>query len=140
MIPALRTSLSGLNAASESMSARADNIVNARTSARVDEVDLSPAARGTTPPEDVFRPYRVTNQSVRGGGVETEVEPVEPSHEVVYDPDDPNADAEGRVALPNVSLEEEIVGMRRDRTYWMANLAVMRTADEMSGYLLDEEA
>jgi flagellar basal-body rod protein FlgC len=138
MISALRTSLSGLNAASESMSARADNIVNARTSARVDEVSLTPAA--TAAAEDVFRPYRVVNQSTRGGGVETEVEPVEPSHAVVDDPDDSNADAEGRVALPNVSLEEEVVGMRRDRTYWMANLAAMRTADEMAGALLDEEA
>ena len=82
----------------------------------------------------------MTNQSVRGGGVTTELAPVDPSHEVVYDPSDPNADAEGQVALPNVSLEEEVVGMSRDRTAWMANLAVMRTADEMTGYLLDQEA
>ena len=140
MISALRTSLSGLSAASESVSARADNIVNARTSAPVDEVSLSPAARGVAPAEDVFRPYRVTNHSVRGGGVATELKPIAPSHEVVYDPDDPNADAEGRVALPNVSLEEEIIGMRQDRAAWEANLAVMRTADEMAGYLLDDEA
>ncbi len=121
--------MSGLSAASESMSARADNIVNARSS-----------ARGAPPAEDVFRPYRVTNQSVRGGGVETEIRPVDPSHEVVYDPDDPNANADGEVALPNVNLEEEVVGMRQDRAAWMANLAVIRTADEMAGALLDAEA
>ena len=49
------------------------------------------------------------------------------------------ADAEGRVAAPNVNLEEELVGTRLDRHQFMANLAVIRTADEMAGELLDRE-
>ena len=142
MISAIRTSLSGLQAASKSVSAHADNIANVRTTARVDQVSLSPAARAAASggADEVFRPHRATNISVRGGGVETEVEAVDPSHEVVYSPDDPNADAEGRVAAPNVNLDEEIVGMRQDRHAYMANLAVMRTADEMAGALFDDEA
>ena len=132
MISAIRTSVSGLNAASKSMAAHADNIANVRTTARVDKVSTGTA-------EEVFRPERVTNVSVRGGGVEAEVVPVEPSHEVVYSPDDANANEDGLVALPNVNLDEEIVGMRQDRHAYMANLAVIRTADEMAGALLDEK-
>ena len=40
MISAVRSSVSALNAASRSFSARADNIANVRTTARVDDVSI----------------------------------------------------------------------------------------------------
>ena len=52
---------------------------------------------------------------------------------------DARADEDGRVAVPNVSLEEELVGARQDRAMYLANLAVIRTEDEMAGALLDDE-
>lgn len=142
MFNAIRSSVSAIHASSEALSVRADNIANVRTTARVDEVDLSPAARRATSsaPDDVFSPSRPTFESRRDGGVDVEVERRDPSHRVVFDPSDPKSNEEGLVAAPNVDLAEELVGMRQDRAMFLANLAVIRTEDEMTGALLDDEA
>ena len=63
-----------------------------------------------------------------------------PSHRVVFDPRDARANEDGLVAAPNVNLEENLVGARQDRAMFLANIAVVRTADEMNGALLDDEA
>ena len=141
MFDAIRSSVSALHASSEALSVRADNIANVRTTARLDEVDLSPAARRAADPSDgVFRPSDPTFVSVRDGGVDVAVERRDPSHRVGFDPADPKSDGDERVAVPNVDLAEEIVGTLQDRTMFLANAAVVRTADEMTGALLDEEA
>lgn len=142
MFNAISSSVSAVKASSEALSVRADNIANVRTTARLDEVDLSPAARraASEPPDEVFRPSTPKFVSVRDGGVDVEVEGRDPSHRVVFDPSDPKSDDEGRVAAPNVDLAEEIVGTRQDRAMFLANVAVIRTADEMFGALLDDEA
>lgn len=142
MFNAIRSSVSAIQASSEALSVRADNIANVRTTARLDEVDLSPAARRAAagPSDEVFRPSTPTFVSVRDGGVDVEVERREPSHRVIFDPSDPKSNEDGLVAAPNVDLAEEIVGSRQDRAMFMANLAVIRTEDEMAGALLDDEA
>ena len=142
MLNAIGSSVSALKASSEALSVRADNIANVRTTARLDDVDLSPAARRAVsdPPDDVYRPSAPTYVSVRDGGVDVEVERREPSHRVMFDPGDPRSNDEGLVAAPNVDLAEEIVGTMQDRSMFLANLAVIRTADEMAGALLDDEA
>lgn len=141
MLNAIRSSVSAIQASSEALSVRADNIANVRTTARLDEVDFSPAARrAADPPDDVFRPSTPTFVSVRDGGVDVEVERREPSHRVAFDPSDPKSNEDGLVAAPNVDLAEEIVGTRQDRAMFLANLEVIRTADEMAGALLDDEA
>ena len=142
MFDAIRSSVSALHASSEALSVRADNVANVRTTARLDEVDLSPAARraASEPPDNVFRPSAPTFVSVRDGGVDVAVERRDPSHRVGFDPGDPKSDGEGRVAVPNVDLAEEIVGTIQDRTMFVANAAVIRASDEMAGALLDEEA
>jgi flagellar basal-body rod protein FlgC len=142
MFNAIRPSVSALHASSEALSVRADNIANVRTTARVDEVDLSAVARrrASGPPDEVFRPSAPTFVSVRDGGVVVEVERREPSHRVVFDPSDPKSNSDGLVAAPNVDLAEELVGTRQDRAMFLANLEVIRTADEMAGALLDDEA
>lgn len=133
MISALHAAVSGVQAASRSLAARADNIANARTTARVGDV-----VAGPSPDDGVFRPYRVVNIARGdGGGVRTAVREADPSHVVIHDPHDVRSDTHGRVALPNVSLEEELVGMTQDRHLFRASLSVVRTADEMAGVLLD---
>ena len=97
MITAVRSSVSALQAASTSLSARADNIANVRTTARVDEVSIDPSSR-RPPAGDVFRPTRPTFTAREDGGVEAEIEPVDPSHRVVFDPRDAKADDDGMVA------------------------------------------
>ena len=138
MINAIHSSVSALKAASKALSVRADNIANVRTTARVDEVSVDRSPR-RAPPDEVFRPTRPTYVAREHGGVDVEVERVDPSHTVVFDPGDARADDEGRVAAPNVSLEEELVGAIQDRAMYMANLEVIRIEDEMAGALLDDE-
>jgi flagellar basal body rod protein FlgC len=133
MISAVRLSGSALAAASTSLAARADNIANLRTAARPDKVAADRIA------ENIYRPVRPTFVPREQSGVSVEIGPVDPSHRVVFDPGNSKADTDGRVAIPNVSLEEELVGTLQDRAMFMANLAVIRTADEMTGQLLDDE-
>ena len=83
MITAVRSSVSALKAASISLSARADNIANVRTNARVDEVSIDRSSR-REPAEEIFRPTRSTFVAREHGGVDVEVEPVDPSHRVVF--------------------------------------------------------
>ena len=63
--------------------------------------------------------------------------PISPPSILVYDPNNPGADSEGLVALPNVSLEEEFVVQLQAKTAYKANLAVLKTQEEVLGSLLD---
>jgi len=45
-----------------------------------------------------------------GGGIDSEVKPVDPSHRIGYDPRDAKTNEDGLVAAPNVNLEENLVG------------------------------
>lgn len=49
-----------------------------------------------------------------------------------YDPHHPDADAEGYVAYPNVSLMEEMVNMMNATRSYEANIAAVRAAKEMA--------
>ena len=139
MIAAVRSSVSALKAASSSLSVRADNIANVRTNARIDEVSIDRLSR-REPAEEVFRPTRPRFVAREHGGVDVEVVPVDPSHRIVFEPRDTKANEGGLVAAPNVDLEKELVGARQDRAMFLANLAVIRAEDEMTGALLDDEA
>jgi flagellar basal-body rod protein FlgC len=66
-------------------------------------------------------------------------ERVDPSHRIIFDPRDAKANQDGLVAAPNVNLEEDLAGALQDRAMFMANLAVIRTEDDMIGALLDDE-
>jgi flagellar basal-body rod protein FlgC len=142
MIISSRASMSALAAASKDMSVRASNIANQRTSAPIDKVEISAAARSAAANADdggesVFRPSEVSNVSVAGGGVQAVVREKTPSHHIVHTPDNPKANADGMVAMPNVNITNELVGMSQARTMFEANLAMVRAADEMAGTLLD---
>jgi len=142
MIISSRASISALGAASKDMSVRASNIANQRTSAPVDMVEISAAARAAVAnandgDETVFRPSEVTNVSVGGGGVQAVVRERMPSHHIVNNPDDPKANTDGMVAMPNVDIADELIGMSQARTMFEGNLAMVRAQDEMAGTLLD---
>jgi len=139
MIAAIHSSVSALKASSASLAVRADNIANVRTTARVDEVAVDRSTR-REPPAEVFRPTRPSYVAREHGGVDVAVEKIDPSHTVVFDPRDARANDDGLVAEPNVSLEENLVGAIQDRAMFLANVEVIRTADEMIGALLDDDA
>ena len=54
-----------------------------------------------------------------------------------FEPNHPDADAQGLVAFPNVNPMEEMVNLITAKHGVAAGVAVARTADEMLGTLLD---
>ena len=127
MSDALSIALSGLNAQSQRLSATASNIANVSSSGVV------PPKEGTS----VYTPVTVNLTSQGSGGVVADVVPKQNPYSVSYDPSSQNANAEGYIAVPNVDLTEEIVGLTEIKAAFKANLAVIKTEDEMMGALLD---
>ncbi len=84
-----------------------------------------------------YQPQRVVQTSDPEGGVRAVTVPITPPSVQVYDPNNPAADDDGRVALPNVSLEEEFVVQLQAKAAYKANLAILETQDEVLGELLD---
>jgi flagellar basal-body rod protein FlgC len=120
--------LSGLVAQSTAIAARASNIANMRTSGRVD-----PAAGD----RHAYEPVTPVQTSQSGGGVVTDIVSVKNGVVALYEPDSPDANADGRVAYPNIRLEEEITGLLTAKTAYTANAKVIGVQRDMDRALLD---
>jgi flagellar basal-body rod protein FlgC len=55
----------------------------------------------------------------------------------VYDPDHPDADAEGMVEMPNVNVVEEMVNMMTAQRSFEANVQAFATLRDMSQRAID---
>lgn len=147
MISAMRPAITGLKAATTAVGTVASNVVNARNSGRVEEAPVSAVDRSRRndgmprqAEDQLYRPVRADNVAVAGGGVRAVVREHNPPHVVEFDPGDPNADADGVVARPNVDLADQMVRLRQARHMYDANLKTIKTADDMMGYLIDRRA
>jgi flagellar basal-body rod protein FlgC len=123
----LPIALSGLSAASTRLTASAQNVANADTSG-------STAAGGGTPP---YQPWLVVQTSAASGGVAANLQRSTAPYLQTYAPDNPQADAEGMIGVPDVDYATEVVDQVSAMASFKANLAVIRTADEMQKALLD---
>lgn len=124
--------VSGLNAQAKRLGVSAQNVANiTSTGVRSDP----PAAD-----DDGYVPQRVVATAETGGGVRAQSVPVSPPSTFTYDPGAPDADAEGVVARPNVSLEQETVNQIEAKRVYEANLRVIEAIDETVGELLDIES
>ncbi len=123
------TSLSGLRTQSTRLAVSADNVANARSIGRRED--------GSSPVDSPYVPRQVTDVAVAGGGVRPEVTEVDPPSVQSYQPDSDLADSKGFVPVANVNLEAELVDQIVAKRAYQANLAVIRTRDEMTGSLLD---
>lgn len=128
MLNAIGIALSGLQAASRRVEASAANIAHMQTA------DYEPLTTAQAAQND---------SSGNGQGVSSrnipKTQPFTPS----YDPDSPFAGNEGYVNMPNVDLAEEAVNMTLAETAYKANIAVIKTAQEMTDEMLktfDEKA
>lgn len=128
MISSFNISLSGLNAASKRLEVSASNVANqSSTSVSVDG-------------QVANRPYaakRVDQVSNPLGGVGTIVRDKDPATIKIFNPNLPNADANGTAEVPNVSLEEELINQIALTYDYKANLKAIKTANEMQKSLLD---
>lgn len=139
MNSAISTAVSGLLASSARLNASASNVANARTRGPVPATPPSrPVQTGATAGSEQVYQAVTTVQTDLGGtqGVGTRYAPKLPSYGFAYDPDAPFADEKGMVATPNVDLTTEIVDQISARQSFEANLATIRTANEMQKSLL----
>ncbi len=126
---ALRVSATGLQAERARMDVIAENIANVETTRshnggpyRRRQVVLM-ARQGVGVPSA----QRATYTGVRVAGVETDPSP--PLR--VHNPSHPDADADGYVLMPNVSLPTEMADMVLAARAYEANAAALRSGREM---------
>lgn len=115
---AMDTAATGMNLGQSLMDVISNNIANVNTV----------RAAGEAP----FRASLVVAQA-RGGtdGVEvTGTVEQAGAPEVVYDPENPLADASGYVTMPKVDLSEEMTNMMMATRLYQANISVMQQARE----------
>lgn len=125
MINAISIALSGLNAATQRLNSTASNIANVTTSGSLEEGGQSP-----------YSALQTTHSAVESGGVRSETIPKDPGFVESFAPDSPFANADGLIGVPNVSLAEEAVNLNLAETTYKANIATLKTSEEMSDELL----
>ncbi len=121
--------VSGLRAQSRRLEISADNVAN------VLSLGVHPDPALAKP--EAFTPQRTAFVANAYGGVEAKAVPVTPPAYLSLQPNHPDADADGLVPLPNVSLEREMVNQIQALRMFEANVKVIQTQDRMLGALLD---
>jgi len=124
MFGTLAVSASGLSAQRFRMDTIATNIANAETT---HTVEGGPYRRRT-----------VEMQAADGAGVQvTGVSEDATSGPLVYDPAHPDANADGYVRYPNVSVTDEMVGLMDARRMYEANSTVFQATKSMLKAAID---
>jgi flagellar basal-body rod protein FlgC len=129
MSSVLSIAASGLAAQSRRLAVSADNVANIRS--------LGLRADGSNAAAGAYAPKQTALTSIPGGGVRAAAVAVTPPSYESYEPNDPNADANGLVPRPNVSLETEIVTQIQAVRAYQANIQTIKAEDRMIGDLLD---
>ena len=130
-ISAREIAVSGLRAERTRMNVIANNIANAETT-RTPEG--GPFRRQLA----VFRGQRLAGIPARQGGVRVTKVIGDPSpFRLVYDPSHPDANTEGYVAFPNVSLAVEMVDLISAQRAYDANVAVLVSDRRMAEKALE---
>ena len=126
---------SGLRAQSQRLAVSADNVANVSSLGVHPDPQLA-KPEGFAPQRTVFS-SQVLGGAGGGAGVVASTAPIAPASFLSYQPDHPDADADGLVPLPNVSLEREVVEQIQALRLFQANVATIQTQDRMLGALLD---
>ena len=121
--------VSGLRAQSRRLEISADNVAN------VLSLGVHPDPALASP--DGFEPQRTAFTSQVSGGVAATAVAISPAAFLSYQPDHPDADPDGMVPLPNVSLETEMVEQIMALRLFQANVKTIQVQDRMLGALLD---
>lgn len=127
MIEAMHTAVAGLRVSSQRLGVAANNIANARSSGELD-------------PYTGYVPQRLEQTTTASGSPRATVQTVSNPAFPAYLPDDPDADASGTVGMPNVNLPGQFVELSVAQRSYEANLAVLRTTNDMMKVLVDREA
>jgi len=114
---------SGMSAQGQRLNAVASNIANADSS-------TSSTGQVYKAKEVVFEAVPMGPQQGTGVQVQQVVEDQSPP-KMVYDPKNPQADAKGYVAMPNVNVVEEMVNMISASRSYETNVDTMNAAKTM---------
>jgi flagellar basal-body rod protein FlgC len=133
MVDALSVAVSGLTAQKQKLAVSANNIANATTGGKVPD-----ASNPSAPASTVYRPLIARTVSLGGGGVMVDITEKEPGYMAVFDPNNPDANDMGLIAVPNVDYAEEFVKILETKNAFKANVAVIKAQDEMTREMLDE--
>jgi flagellar basal-body rod protein FlgC len=139
--------LSGLKAAETQLNVAAENIANGGTVGAPPPASppfggsgvAAPALTGLQPstvPNQVFQALQAVETPAPGGGVNVSVSR-SPAFALAFQPDNPNADAQGLVATPNIDLATQAVNLLEARNNFEANLQVLKTSDQLEKRVLD---
>lgn len=137
---AMNTALSGLTAASRHMDASASNTANARTSGPLPADGDVGAVQATPASGSPYVPLQAVNTALPTGGVRASLAPMSPALYAEYQPDSPDAGADGLVAAPNVDPARETVQQMLASAAYKANASVAKTTDEMLKSVFDMKA
>jgi flagellar basal-body rod protein FlgC len=130
----MRVSASGLDAQMKRMNTISSNIANAETVGykRKDTEFTATADRESF--GDILESKM--DESVQGVLV-TDVKEDEKPQRLVYKPDDPNANAEGYVEMPNVNPVKEMADMISAQRSYEANVTAIGAATQMANKALE---
>lgn len=135
LLTSLKISSSGLTANKKRMAAISSNIANAQVTRT--------AQGGPYQPKDVVfgsEPARESFSEILEGEMEEKAQTVQAT-EIVnknkapllkYEPNHPDANAEGYVAYPNINVMEEMANMIEASRAYEANINAMNTAKSMA--------
>ena len=126
MISAFTSAVSGMRAASVRVAVAGENIANLQSSGAIDQATQAYSG---------YKPKQV-QQSSGPGGPQTTVTTKSPGFIPVYNPDHPDANADGLIGQPDINLAQNIVDLKIAQNAYEANARVLRTASEMSGALI----
>ena len=131
--------VSGLKAQSRRLAVSADNVANLSSLGVHPDPELA-KPEGFAPQRTVFNSQFLAQAQAQGGGgggVTASTAPISPASFLSYQPDHPDADPDGMVPLPNVSLEQEVVEQIQALRLFQANVKTIQVQDRMLGALLD---
>jgi flagellar basal-body rod protein FlgC len=126
----LKIAASGLDAQSNRMRIVSENLANAQST-------------GKAPGDDPYTRKVITFQSELDDATSANLVKVDRIEQhkspfrIEHDPDNPAADANGYVKLPNVNMLVEMADMREANRSYEANLQVMKQAREMISMTID---
>ncbi len=125
---------SGLHAQRVRMEVLSSNLANINTTRGPDGGPyrrLSPVFRAVPVEEGTFQSTLDEQRRLYGVRVE-KIEPDSREPLMVYDPDHPDADDQGFVAMPNINLVEEMTDLLNAARSYEANLAALQTSKAMT--------
>ncbi len=126
MISSFPISINGLRAASVRAAVASENIANLQSTGQIDQVTQAYSG---------YKPKQV-QQTSGLGGPQTIVTTKSPGFVPFFDPDHPDANADGLVGRSDIDLAQNIVDLKIAQNAYEANARVLRTASEMSGALI----